>query len=265
MYLNTGSSKDVTLGGKLFKGDKSLKIYGPSYEHANATASKEELYQTERNGNKLNYTIPVPNGTYTVKTYHNELYWGLYGRAGGKGRRVFDIRLEGKLVKDDFDIFVENQNKAVVLTFTNIEVKDGKLNLDMVSSRDRASISGIELFGHGTQQAKKAAQAKLDQVAEALVVEKAVDLVEVDNALEVKLYPNPASEFTNLSLSQDVALTHILIHDMNGQLMKQFDPRMLKKDGGQYQVPLDNLSNGLYLVSVVGEREVVDRLRLIVR
>src|SRR5690606_37754236 len=129
------------------KGDKNLKYHGASYENANPSASKDELYQTERNGPALKYAISVPNGTYTVKTYHNELWWGMAGRAGGKGRRVFDISIEGKLLKDDFDNFEAANNKQTVLTFQNIEVKDGKLNLDMVSSRDRASISGIAIVG----------------------------------------------------------------------------------------------------------------------
>ncbi len=265
LYLNAGTAKDVKLNGKIFKGDKNLKNYGSSYENSNPSASKDELFQTERNGPVLKYTIPVPNGTYTVTTYHNELWWGLSGRAGGKGRRIFDISIEGKLVKDDFDIYVESKNKQTVLTFQNVEVKDGKLNLDMISSRDRASVSAIEIVGASAQASKTMAQARISEVEETVVIEEAAVEAQVDNSRSVKMYPNPATEVTTVAINQDIALATILIHDMSGQLMQQLDPRLLRNDGANFQIPLNSLSNGIYLISLVGEREVYERLRLIVQ
>ena len=46
-------------------------------------------------------------GVYTVKTYHNELWYGKKGPEEAAGQRVYDIFLEGEVVKDDFDLFVE--------------------------------------------------------------------------------------------------------------------------------------------------------------
>src|SRR5690606_21660544 len=254
LYLNTGTVKDVTLDGKVFKGDKNLKYHGSSYENMNPSASKDELFQTERNGPALKYSISVPNGTYTVKTYHNELWWGLGGRAGGKGRRVFDISIEGKLLKDDFDIYVASKNKQTVLTFQNIVVKDGKLNLDMISSRDRASISGIAIFNSSAKDSKATANARIEgeEIVEVAEIMEVVETVNAGNQLEVKMYPNPAKEVTTVSINQDVNVANILIHDMNGQLMAQLDPRLLMNEGGKFQIPLNNLANGIYLVSVVG-------------
>src|SRR5690606_22230904 len=73
LYLNTGSNRDLSFGGKQFKGDANFKSYisGTSYENNNPNASSEALYQTERNGDHIRFEIPVPNGTYAVKTYHN--------------------------------------------------------------------------------------------------------------------------------------------------------------------------------------------------
>src|SRR5690606_9557661 len=94
LHLNTGTDKDVTLGGVVFKGDRNFKDYfNASHEANNPAASKDQLYQTERNAHSLSYAIPVPNGVYSVKTYHNEQYWGKGGPAASKGRRVFDISL----------------------------------------------------------------------------------------------------------------------------------------------------------------------------
>src|SRR5690606_1678453 len=198
LYLNTGTVKDVTLDGKDFKGDKNLKYHGSSYENMNPPASKDELFQTERNGPALEYSISVPNGTYTVKSYHNELWWGLSGRAGGKGRRVFDISIEGKLLKDDFDIYVASKNKQTVLTFQNIVVKDGKLNLDMISSRDRASISGIAIVNASAQDSKAMAQARIEgsETNEIAELVEGTGSLEVTNQREIKMFPNPAKDVT---------------------------------------------------------------------
>ena len=55
----------------------------------------------------LTYNIPVPNGTYTVRTHHAELWFGYAGPAGAIGNRVFDIFIEGNLVQNDFDMYAE--------------------------------------------------------------------------------------------------------------------------------------------------------------
>src|SRR5690606_27282836 len=249
LHLNTGTDKDVTLGGVVFKGDRNFKDYfNASHEANNPAASKDQLYQTERNAHSLSYAIPVPNGVYTVKTYHNEQYWGKGGPAASKGRRVFDISLEGKLVKGSFDIFVEGNNKETVLTFANIEVKDGKLNLDMVASRDRASISAISIV-NGTAGGKNASSRMTDVNAPEAVTTFAEEVQAAP--LEVKLYPNPAKEWATVSVNHDIELAYILIHDMNGKLMQQLDPVLIKAETGQYKLSLANLGKGIYLISVV--------------
>lgn len=260
LYLNTGSNKDLTFGGKLFKGDSNVKNYvsGTSYENNNPNASGEPLYQTERNGESFRYEIPVPNGTYTVKTYHNELYFGKTGPSAAKGRRVFDITVEGKLVKDNFDLHSVG-NKQTELVFAKVEVKDGKLSLELKSSANRASISGIAIEGTAASGANK----RMDSSSTALVVEESK--IPVNNALEIKMYPNPAKEFTTVAINHDVKVKSILIHDLNGRLVQQLDPELLRNDGGQYRIALSNMPEGIYLVSVVGEREMLDRLKLIVR
>src|SRR5690606_24111739 len=88
----------------------------------------------------------MPNGTYTIQTFHNELWFGSYGPPASKGKRVFDISIEGKKVKSNFDLFVQSGNKPTSLTFENVEVKDGILNLDLLASADNATISGIAIL-----------------------------------------------------------------------------------------------------------------------
>src|SRR5690606_1357923 len=122
----------------------------------NTSVSKNKLFQKARFAETMTYAIPVPNGTYTVETYHMETYYGKSGRAQRAGQRVFDISVEGKLVKDNFDMFLENGNRETVLTFNNIVVKDGTLNLDMIASANNVTISGIAIVGNTVNEDRKA-------------------------------------------------------------------------------------------------------------
>jgi len=149
IYLNTGSSVNVNFEGREFVGDLALSnLYNSAHTYANPNASTVALYQTERgsaeNLETLSYAIPVPNGTYRVQTYHNELWWGK-GHASGAGKRVFDILIENKLVRDNFDIFRVSNNNPTRLDFNDVVVTDGVLNIDLPASADRASISGIAI------------------------------------------------------------------------------------------------------------------------
>ncbi|MFP3489439.1 malectin domain-containing carbohydrate-binding protein, partial [Staphylococcus sp. SIMBA_130] len=89
----------------------------------------------------MTYTIPVPNGTYNVFTMHHEIWFGHAGSAARAGKRVYDISIQGELLKNDFDLFVENNNAPTVLSFENIEVTDGKMILELNAEANNASIS----------------------------------------------------------------------------------------------------------------------------
>ena len=154
LYLNTGSADDVSFEGKTFIGDINLpEYYDSDHTFTNTAASEEPLYQSERGSADgllpLSLAVSVPNGTYTVSTYHNELFF-----EGGAGNRVFDILIEGELVKDDLDLFLESENNPVKLTFENIVVSDGELNLDFPVSANRPTLSGLAIEGFSSAGAR---------------------------------------------------------------------------------------------------------------
>src|SRR5690606_5811456 len=167
----------------------------------NTSVSKNKLFQKARFAETMTYAIPVPNGTYTVETYHMETYYGKSGRAQRAGQRVFDISLEGKTVKDNFDMFLENGNRETVLTFNNIVVKDGILNLDMIASANNVTISGIAVKGvaAGNTANLRTASPEVDQVAEE---KEALNEMGGDKIL---LYPNPATSQTTLAVNVEVS------------------------------------------------------------
>jgi hypothetical protein len=119
------------------------------------------LFAGEATGNPVTCTIGsgLAPGTYRVRLYFAEIFWGPGCRAnveGGAGKRVFDIVLEGQTVLKDFDIFAESggcmasrsvgSGVPVVKTF-EIPVNDGVLDILMPAKKDRAAISALEVFG----------------------------------------------------------------------------------------------------------------------
>ena len=174
---------------------------------------------------------------------------------------MFDINMEGSLVKDNFDLFVESSNQPTVLTFEEIEVSDGVLNINMSASLNNSTISGIAIDGITTKTANFANLRK----------NLLNDVVSVENTkefnnenLEITLYPNPADTETIVYINQEVQLKNILIHDMGGQLIQQLDPGVLKQQNGSYYLPLADMPQGVYLVSLLSESNLLKQFRLII-
>src|SRR5690606_9418082 len=155
IFINAGSHTDVMFKGNRFVSDYATKYFSNSDMNENLQSSSEPLYQSYRFADKLDYAVPVPNGTYRVITYHYENYFGVEGPTAKKGQRVFDINIENRTVKNDFDLFTESNNGETALTFENIEVKDGILNLNMTASSNNSVISGIAIIPMETSVAGK--------------------------------------------------------------------------------------------------------------
>ena len=257
MYFNTTGNATYAYNNREFEKIPagSLKTSGTNVS-TNATVSKAELFQKGRFAGSLTYAIPVPNGTYTVETYHMETHFGKNGRAQKAGQRVFDISIEGKVVRKDFDMFLENGNKETVLTFKNIVVKDGVLNLELIASANNATISGVAI-----KSAMGSENLRVDSAENTLLSVESNDSIQKKQN-NISLYPNPASSQTTLAINVEVR--NILIHNINGQLITTLDPSMLKSEAGKYVIPLSNLSQGLYLVTIVGERGFTEQVRLLV-
>jgi hypothetical protein len=90
------------------------------------------------------YHLPVPNGVYSVTLQFVE---GEVERPRG---RVFDVRIQGRLVLDDFDIFARvGKFKALDLTFWGIEVTDGRLVVDLADRIHYPALAGLVIKGPG--------------------------------------------------------------------------------------------------------------------
>ena len=102
-----------------------------------AGTDEPAIYQTVRY-NMDDYSLEVPNGTYTVTLKFNEPN---YGEAG---KRVFGVKLQGKQVIQGLDMFAKaGKNKAIDYTYENVAVTDGRLNIDFTREVEFPCIAGI--------------------------------------------------------------------------------------------------------------------------
>ncbi len=79
----------------------------------------------------------------------------------------------------------------------------------------------------------------------------------------ISLYPNPASEFINIELGADIPLYGIYIYDMAGRMVLEQDTRL--DDNTIFTIPVDSLSQGVYMVTLIGENGIIKQVRLIIK
>jgi hypothetical protein len=112
------------------------------------------VFQSERydpsTGAEMKWAFPVTAGSYQVRLYFAETWYGAPGGgAGGSGKRVFDVSIEGQLVLNDYDIFANvGAVKGVVKTFT--VASDATLNIDFTHVVENPLIKGIEILPAST-------------------------------------------------------------------------------------------------------------------
>lgn len=109
-----------------------------------------ELFRSSRFGN-FSYTIPVPEGTYTLTLFFDEYWFGLEaegGAGGGSGSRLFDVYCNGAALLRDFDILKNAGGPEIAIsrTFRGLRPNaQGKLVLSFVPVRDYATLAALEV------------------------------------------------------------------------------------------------------------------------
>jgi hypothetical protein len=110
-----------------------------------AGTSDPNLYRSNRYNNSKNpllYSFPVGNGNYRVNLLFAENIAGLQK----VGARVFNVKLEGTPVLQNFDIFAAvGANNATVESF-NTTVTNGVLVIEFDSLVENAKINAIEIL-----------------------------------------------------------------------------------------------------------------------
>ncbi len=108
---------------------------------AGAGASDEAVYRDVRD-RVFGYYLSLPNGTYSVTLKFVE------GEIKQKGRRVFDVLIQGRKAAEEVDIFAAaGLFKAYDLTFKNVEVADGRLVIDFADRVHYPAVAGLVVAG----------------------------------------------------------------------------------------------------------------------
>lgn len=127
--------------------DTSIEVVGGSVADYNSpTEGTEEdvVYQSVRWDVRA-YRLRVPDGRYSVTLKFCEIHYD------AAGKRVFGVKLQGKTVLEDLDIFARvGKNRALDLTYRDVEVSDGLLRIEFASKVEFPCIAGIVVEGPRT-------------------------------------------------------------------------------------------------------------------
>jgi hypothetical protein len=96
----------------------------------------------------LVYTFPVANGSYHANLYFAELYGG----DAFVGGRVFNVKVEGTTVLQNFDIFATAGANTALVKGIDFAVTNGAatIELDNIPGHDRGKIQAIEITSNST-------------------------------------------------------------------------------------------------------------------
>jgi hypothetical protein len=137
--INAGGQAVTTQAGLFYQADALYQggLTGTT-EDAIAQTQDDTLYQSERWGQNLMYSLPVSQGSYKVTLHMVELYHM------GNELRKQSISIEGTQVESNLDTHaIVGHDSALNLVYDNINVEDGILNLNFSASADAANVAGI--------------------------------------------------------------------------------------------------------------------------
>ena len=148
LYINCGVDSSVTYvdsSGNIWISDIGYaNVNGNDYITSDNIANTvdDTIFQSERwySGNIL-YSFNVDNGFYDVTLYFAEIYFN------AADAREFDVEIEGILELSNLDLFaIAGHDSAVEYTFTNDEVIDSVLNINLIQKFENPKISGLKII-----------------------------------------------------------------------------------------------------------------------
>ncbi len=137
--VNCGGPQYTDRSGNVYQADTNFSG-GSASTVTNPIDGTEEdlLYQSERWGT-FSYNIPVPNGTYNVTLKFAEIHNGILR----SGQRVFSVKMEGKEVLSNLDLYSTVGSYKVYDVTISANVTDGVLNINFTPSANNAKVNAI--------------------------------------------------------------------------------------------------------------------------
>lgn len=157
LRLNCGGD-EIGYGDTVFTEDNFFG--GDTMDFENAAVN--EVLNTEMDGiytkqrtaidelGGFTYSIPITNGTYIVKLHFAEIFYGApTGGIGTGNARVFDVEVEGAVLLDDLDIFIEAGALTALIKEFEVTIEDEELIISTSASVGRPALAAIEVLGDG--------------------------------------------------------------------------------------------------------------------
>jgi hypothetical protein len=148
---NSSGVPDGWSEDRYFSGGSALNWSG---DIGVAGTDDDQLYLTQRSGSGtgkkrgFSYAIPLEkSGTYLVRLYFAEPYWGAPGGPEGqKGQRVFSVAAEGETPLQDLDVYAEAGSLTALVKEFQVTVDDGELDLRFTASKGEPIVAAIEVL-----------------------------------------------------------------------------------------------------------------------
>ena len=125
------------------------KTFGSgSFTGTNTTGAPNQIYGKERwdapANPEMTWEFPVDAGDYELRLYFIEAF------ASAAGERLFDVKVEGITVLDNYDIFVAagGTNVPVEESITT-NVTDGSLTIEFLRDVENPKVNGLEILPVG--------------------------------------------------------------------------------------------------------------------
>ena len=265
LRINAGGPQ-VTYTGNIFEADQYFN--GGSVLDRPQTGLSQP-HRTIRFGSSgiMNYNIPVPNGQYSIVLHFAEVWFGASGGgSGGVGNRVFDITMEGVLVEDDLDVFLQAGGAQTILTKSySVTVNDGVLNMDFSSLGTggvrHPIINAIEIIGGAANKAGNS----MRNTQEDMVLSNGLTDGAPEHNKMIRVVPNPAKYDVQILLSDiSLKIMECNIYDVEGRLVMKLNLQDSQRSEGNYKFNVSNFDNGVYIVDILTNEGSNSRHKLII-
>ena len=80
-----------------------------------------------------------------------------------------------------------------------------------------------------------------------------IDEVIVEEDFEISIYPNPTTDFINVSVPVSDKAVYVFLYDLNGRLLLSAE-----KNSNNFRVSLENLKTGMYFVKIETNNTIKD-------